>query len=234
MPDRAFGTVIRGARGHYVSSSQAYGDYILRTGKGIVGQYELLMGEYWYNTRFKGKKPIADVGPGRCWFTKQAPSDIVAIDNSPELVRHFSAQGIDIRLGDAYHLPVEDNYFEGIFCCWLLEHIEKPDATFNEFYRALKPGGYLSIIVPTPNDMNAFYDDYTHVRPYTATSLGELASGAGFSNWRSEFFPWLRGNSRVLALFGNKAAYQYWAFGDRVLRRLGILNRNHIVLDAWK
>ena len=128
---------------------EPYGNYILRTGKGLVGEFELILGAHWYRSLFAGMRPIADVGPGRCWFTKQSPPDIIAVDNSPELVRHYAREGLDIRLGDACRLPFEDGQLQGIFCCWLLDHLPEPVLAFSEFHRVLRPGGFLCVIVPT-------------------------------------------------------------------------------------
>jgi hypothetical protein len=91
----------------------SYGDYILRTGRGIIGAFELVFGAFLYQ-KFKGRSRIVDVGPGRCWFPKQNPQAIIAVDNSPELVEYFSKQGIDIRLGDAYNLQLPDAYADGV------------------------------------------------------------------------------------------------------------------------
>src|SRR5580692_9923318 len=104
------------AHGTIATTNESYGSYILRTGGGIVGELELLLGAQWYRTRFAGKAPILDLGPGRCWFTKQNVDDIVAVDNAPELVGHYGQEGINIRLGDAYRIPYPDEYFEGVFC----------------------------------------------------------------------------------------------------------------------
>lgn len=213
---------------------ESYGNYILQTGKGVVGQQERVMGRYLYCSRFAGKKPIVDVGSGRCWFTKQAPDDIIAVDNAPELIEHFRAQGIDIRLGDACALPFDNDSVEGIFCCWLIEHLSRPEMAFNEFYRVLKPGGYACVIAPTPHNMSAFYDDYTHIRPFTAASLTQLAEGARFSRCHTEYLPWVRGITRVIKYFGHAAANSYMSLADRYLRKFGLQNRNNIMLDAWK
>jgi hypothetical protein len=94
----------------------SYGDYILRTGRGIIGAFELVFGAFLYQ-KFKGRSRIVDVGPGRCWFPKQNPQAIIAVDNSPELVEYFSKQGIDIRLGDAYNLQLPDAYADGVLAC---------------------------------------------------------------------------------------------------------------------
>jgi len=212
----------------------AYGQYILTTGEGIVGQIEMVWGRFFYESRFQGKRPVADVGPGRCWFTRQNPDDIAAIDNAPDLVEYYSAQQLKITLGSAYEIPFPDAYFEGVFCCWLLEHLPDPERAIVEFHRVLKPGGLCCVVVPTPADMVAFYADYTHIRPFTATSLRQLAAAGGFAQVRTENLAWTRGIRQIYRRFGAQACYRYMLFADRYLRRLGIRNRDHIVLDAWK
>lgn len=211
-----------------------YGRYILTTGEGMVSRIETVWGRFWYESRFRGKKPIADVGPGRCWFTRQNPRDIIAIDNAPDLVEHYSARGLRITLGTASQIPFPDAYFEGVFCCWLLEHLPDPERAAVEFHRVLKPGGLCCIVVPTPADMAAFYADYTHIRPFTDVSLRQLAAAARFARVRIQNLPWTRGMRYICGRFGEQAAYRYTLFADRRLRRLGIANRAHLVLDAWK
>jgi SAM-dependent methyltransferase len=212
----------------------AYGQYILTTGAGIVGEIEMVWGRYFYESRFQGKRPIADVGPGRCWFTRQNAEDITAIDNAPDLVDYYTAQQLQITLGSAYAIPFPDAYFEGVFCCWLLEHLPDPERAIMEFHRVLKPGGLCTIVVPTPVDMVAFYADYTHIRPFTVTSLRQLAAAGGFNRMRTENLPWTRGIRQIHRRFGAQTAYRYVLFAERYLRRLGVRNRDHLVLDAWK
>jgi ubiquinone/menaquinone biosynthesis C-methylase UbiE len=215
-------------------SRQAYGNYILRTGTGVVRDLEMVYGALWYRTRFAGKKPILDLGPGRCWFAKQNLEDIVAVDNAPDLVEHYREQGIKTYLGDAYHVPFSNAYFQGIFCCWLFEHLAEPDRALAELHRVLQPGGYACIIVPSPKDMFAFYDDYTHVRPFTPRSLTQLAEDIGFQRHHVEYLAFTRGVKYAMRLLGSAAAYRYCRFSDAAIRRLGLVNRNHLMLEAWK
>ncbi len=216
------------------ASRHAYGSYILRTGTPVIRDLEMVYGSLWYHTRFSGKKPILDLGPGRCWFTKQNLEDIVAVDNAPDLVEHYRRQGINTHLGDAYRIPFADSYFQGIFCCWLFEHLTEPDCALAELHRVLQPGGYACVIVPSPNDMFAFYDDYTHVRPFTPASLTQLADDTGFRKHRVEYLAFTRGVTYVLRLLGPGAAYRYCRFADKTIRKLGLVNRNHLMLEAWK
>jgi SAM-dependent methyltransferase len=212
----------------------SYGQYILATGEGIAGQIEMVWGRFFYESRFQGLKPVADVGAGRCWFTRQNPSDIVAIDNAPDLVQHYSAGGLQTALGSAYEIPFPDAYFKGIFCCWLLEHLPDPERAMVEFYRVLKPGGLCSIVVPTPVNMEAFYADYTHIRPFTVLSLRQLAAASGFARAHTENLPWTRGMRYIHRFWGGQPSYGYVLLADRYLRRLGMRNREHLIMDAWK
>ncbi len=193
----------------------------------------MLYGAHWY-TRFTGKRPVLDLGPGRCWFTKQNLKDIIAVDNSPELVEHYRRLGVQILLGNAYEIPFPAAYFEGVFCCWLLEHLAEPARAVGEIHRVLKPAGYACLIVPSANDLVAFYDDYNHVRPFTVASLKQLAENAKFSSAHIEYLPWSRGVGLVLRFFGPGAGRQFLSFSESLLRHLGLLNRKHLMLEAWK
>lgn len=211
----------------------SYGDYILRTGLETVNEYELLFGSVLYQKYFRNRQRIIDIGPGRCWFSKQNPQAIVAVDNSPELVEHYSKQGIDIRLGDAYDLRLSEDYADGVFCCWLFEHLTDPLRAMKEIYRVLAPAGYGLIIVPSSHNIKSFYDDYTHVRPYTAVSLKQLAEDGGFRNHRESplFFTWA--SMRIMQCFGKSIALRYMRLCD-TLQRIGLVNRNHLMLEVWK
>jgi SAM-dependent methyltransferase len=216
------------------TASAAYGNYILRTGRGIVAEVELAYGQHWYSTRFAGRKPVLDLGPGRCWFTRQNPVDVVAVDNSPQLVDHYRNEGLDIRLGDAYDIPFPNDHFEGVFCCWLFEHLAEPARALIEIRRVTKPGGYVCLVVPSPHDIVAFYDDYTHVRPFTRVSLNHLAEDTGFQRHLVDFLPWVRGLSFILRYGGPKAASVYFKFSETTASKFGLLNRNNLMLQLWK
>jgi hypothetical protein len=61
-----------------------------------------------------------------------------------------------------------------------------------------------------------------------------LAAAGGFTRARTENLPWTRGMRYIYGRLGAQASYRYMLFGDRYLRRLGMRNRAHLVLDAWK
>ena len=128
-----------------------------------------------------------------------------------------------------------DDTFEAVFCSWLFEHLDDPDRAMAEIRRVLKPDGMCYLVVPSDQQlMSGFWDDYTHVRAFTKTSLLQLANFNGFTGARAEFLGYTRLASRVLALAGPEWTYRYLMFGDRFLRRIGIVNRNNLVLTCFK
>ena len=212
----------------------AYGDYILRTGASLA-PWEDVFSRYLFESRFRGRRPILELGPGRCSFTRQAPDDIIAVDNAPELVNKFCAMGLQVHLGSAYEIPFPDGYFSAAYSCWLLEHLDDPLRCIRDVYRVLRTGGYMYMIVPSADSLlRGFYDDYTHVRPFTPASLRQLSEDAGFTRIRVEELFWTRGLRRLIPLFGKDRVVRSLGIADRFVRRANIRNRYNLCLEAWK
>jgi len=87
-------------------------------------------------------------------------------------------------------LPYETNYFDAIIFTHVLEHLNNPLSLGNEINRVLNKGGKIyveapnwsSILVPSfgfhreqHNPFN-FYDDPTHIKPWTKHSIYEFLS----------------------------------------------------------
>lgn len=190
---------------------------------------------YFYRAKFSGKAPVLDLGAGRCTFTKQNVSNIVGVDIEPVIVNHFSKEGINIREGSAYQIPFPDEYFEGVFSCWLFEHLDKPDRAMLEIKRVLLKGGYALILVPSDKSLlRGFYDDYTHIRPFTKRSLLDLAKFTGFSNYYADYLLWTRGGKLVLHFFGAKFTNSYLGLFENYGRKIGLINRYSLMLEVWK
>ena len=67
--------------------------------------------------------------------------------------------GIDICCDITRGLPLTDGYVAGIFTEHCIEHITFDAAllVFREFYRVMKPGSYVRIIVP---DLEVYVEKY--------------------------------------------------------------------------
>lgn len=86
-------------------------------------------------------------------------------------------------------LPFEDDYFDVVFSKSVIEYIHNPQNYLNEMYRVLKPGGTLVIMVPDWHScMYIYYDDFTHVQPYTLDGLRDVLNIFEFKNISCEKF----------------------------------------------
>ena len=64
-----------------------------------------------------------------------------------------------------------------------MEHLENPSVFLREALRVLKPGGLLISLVPDwESQYMKFYDDYTHVSPFTEISLTNIQLASGFED----------------------------------------------------
>lgn len=72
------------------------------------------------------------------------------------------------------------NHFDGVLFSHVIEHLQIPEVkkAVAEIRRVLKPGG--QVLVVTPINSCIFWDDPTHVRPYTKWALRTLFS-VGFT-----------------------------------------------------
>lgn len=85
-------------------------------------------------------------------------------------------------------LPIDAKTVDAVFCCHVLEHMLGCEMLLSEIKRVLKPDG--SIYIETPgtrsmylpsmgflhsqNDVINFFDDPSHVRPFTQQSLRRI------------------------------------------------------------
>jgi ubiquinone/menaquinone biosynthesis C-methylase UbiE len=98
---------------------------------------------------------VLDVGCGVGFFAHQIASKaskVVAIDSletSIEIAKDFlSLPNIDFLVGDLFQLKFAGSSFDCILFLETIEHVENPAAFLKEFYRLLKPRGFLIISIP--------------------------------------------------------------------------------------
>lgn len=124
-------------------------------------------------TSFFQLKPgirIVDVGCGTGDFTRYLVSLVpgrckaVGVDQRGVSLRSAEAEtkkaGLSDRIsykkGDAYHIPIDDDYADLVCCRTLLMHLEEPARAVTEMVRIAKPGGTVAAVERGP--MNSFYD----------------------------------------------------------------------------
>lgn len=95
----------------------------------------------------------------------------------------YLAGGRQLR-GSAMSLPFQDNSFDVVTCSHVIEHLLEPVSCAQELYRVCKQGGYIYIEAPSPRSsfipfFSIFWDDPTHIRPHSRTSLKRLLEISG-------------------------------------------------------
>jgi SAM-dependent methyltransferase len=78
------------------------------------------------------------------------------VDTSPDLVRDAEKGAADwarggeasFRVGDAYDLPLSDDFADLVMCQALLMHLSSPEKALKEMTRVTKPGGLVVCVEP--------------------------------------------------------------------------------------
>lgn len=155
--------------------------------------YPLKFGEYLFD-RFgfeKGQK-FLEIGCGNGDFLrvfKEIGLDCKGVDISEYSVN--TLKELDVKKCDISKdkLPYDDETFDIVYHKSLIEHLVDPLNLMSESIRVLKSGGKIVILTPDwKSQMSTFYDDFTHVKPYTKFSVERLLDLYGFENIMTEKF----------------------------------------------
>lgn len=158
-----------------------------------ITQYPDHLAKYLFRRyNMKSGQRLVDVGCGRGDFLfafRREGLDAVGVDISDGLAK----QGQQIIYGgidfEGNSLPFADNSVDIIFSKSVLEHLHNPSNMLNECYRVLKSGGRIILMVPDWHScMHIYYDDFTHVQPYTETGLRDALKIFQFQQVKSEKF----------------------------------------------
>ncbi len=136
--------------------------------------------EVFFNKKLEKDQFILDLGSADGTFVDVAKSS------------GFRALGLDInQLNlETDKISLKNNSCDLITANSLIEHISNPENFLQECKRTLKDNGILIIVTPDWSlNVKNFYDDPTHIRPYTKKSLSFLLKSHGFKN--VQVVPWL-------------------------------------------
>lgn len=94
------------------------------------------------------------VGAQTVSLAKNSPqAQITSIDISQDSINSASAliaenkiTNVKFQVADIFHLPFEDESFDHVFVCFVLEHLEEPEKALQCLKRVLKPGGSITVI----------------------------------------------------------------------------------------
>ena len=117
-----------------------------------------------------------DIG-GDHLFKKYITSDrieYISLNNS------YDHEGTEYHcdiVADAMNMPMEDKYYDNVWCFQVLEHVNDPLALLKESHRVLKVGGKAIFSVPQTNILHAAPHNYYN---FTKYGLLDLFQKAGF------------------------------------------------------
>ncbi|MEA3402260.1 MAG: methyltransferase domain-containing protein [Armatimonadota bacterium] len=102
-------------------------------------------------------------------------------DISQQAVTLARTRGLsDLRLCDVVKLTFEDESFDVVVSCDVLEHVEQDALAMREMARVLKPGGLLVVTVPAHMFLWSEHDEaLAHLRRYEPAAFRGLVEGAG-------------------------------------------------------
>jgi SAM-dependent methyltransferase len=130
---------------------------------------------------------VLDAGCGRGLYTRvliNRAQKVAALDYSKDSIDSLKRRlghlpHLSLYVGSATDLPFDNEQFDLVLHCEVLEHIEDDRKVLSELFRVLQPGGRLIISVPVPP---APIYDAQHVREgYTLEEISQLLQQAGFT-----------------------------------------------------
>lgn len=117
--------------------------------------------------------------------------------NDPNVVPIVeNAIGIDVKYPgyDGLHLPFPDESQDAVYSSHVLEHIPNWQVALQEWFRVLKIGGYMIIVVPhwllyeKKKDLPSRFAGIGHFRYYLpSTLLAELQDALPLGEWRLRY-----------------------------------------------
>jgi SAM-dependent methyltransferase len=208
-------------------------DYTNKLTEEIVSKYINISNENISNIDLINKNiklKLLDIGCG-VGLQALAFSDnflISGLDISDDAKELFASEGkeIDLRRAnlDKDIYPFESNSFDVIFSKSVIEHLHNTNHFLQEIFRLLKPSGKLILMCPAwETQYKNFYDDYTHVKPFTAIGLDAALNINGFKKVEVKQFyqlpliwkyPFLAYISKIIALLPDRLK---WKKGQRII-----------------
>ena len=112
--------------------------------------------------------------------------NVLATDGSPEAEIYAKNHGIDFKsliIESNKPMEFESNEFDIVFCKSFIEHLHEPLSFFTEVHRILRPGGMAIFLTPDwEANYKIFFDDVTHVQPFTQVSLKQILDLSGYKS----------------------------------------------------
>lgn len=159
----------------YDIAEKPFGEYPLQLASYLIDRFHLPAGSR-----------VLDNGCGRGEFL-HAFSHFGMKTDGTDLSNYCpEAHIVDLNNG---LLPFADETFEFVFSKSVMEHINNTEHYLAEMKRVCIRGGYVCILVPDwESQFKIFYNDPTHIHPYTVQSVDRLLRMMEFKEVQAEKF----------------------------------------------
>lgn len=156
--------------------------------RGVIPHPELDLWETAFLKSFLNKNSsLIDLGCGDGSFlscAKTFTQKIIGVDLNQKAVQICRQKNIKVFRKNALDTKLLSHSFDIVRAQNILEHLLRPEKLILEAKRLLKPNGTLIIHVPTNFStfypITNFWDDYTHIRPFTKKGLHRLLADFNF------------------------------------------------------
>lgn len=163
-----------------------YTDLIYPDQKG--NRYPEKLVKYLQNRFFESSGKLLDVGCGNGATLKNFAKfghEIYGIDlRNEQTIENFKECNLEEE-----KIPYPTDFFDYVYSKSVIEHVFNTTNFLSEIHRVLKPNGKAIILVPDwKSQIDHYWDDYTHVKPFTRKSLRDAYIINGFSESNCEYF----------------------------------------------
>jgi SAM-dependent methyltransferase len=141
----------------------------------------------------KGAQRVLDIGTGEGQIArtvKESAETVVAIDSAKAMIEqaNLRSDGITFMRADVSNLPFEDESFDAVTTCLVIEHVDDMPKAISEISRVLVRGGRFLLLInhpllQTPNsgwiDDHILEEQYWRIGPYLTEnkSMEEVEAG---------------------------------------------------------
>ncbi len=183
----------------------------------------------------KRNDDILEIGSGRGWFSLKIADkkvNVTSLDLSQKNLEKIKSLNPRIKtiLGDANHLPFNEEKFDWIVANEVLEHLENPEFALNEWKKFLKPNGKILLSVPFREKIRYSLCIYcnkktplnAHLHSFDEIKLAEIFKNCGLKIVKTEYYM-----NKFLTLFRlNKylkfLKFKHWKLIDDILNKLNL------------
>jgi ubiquinone/menaquinone biosynthesis C-methylase UbiE len=129
--------------------------------------------------------------------TKNPDSNFISIDISEDsineahqLVKSLDIKNVELRQADLYDLPFDNEIFDSVVICFVLEHLHNIKPALHELKRVLKKGGTI-VVIEGDHGSTYFYPDSQYAHLAIDCQIKLQKQSGGNSNIGRELYPLL-------------------------------------------